>query len=612
MWNEESQLFVPQNNFPTDSASQSDWFQFDGDNYLVFSGTVGNAKVYRLDPAVLTFIEHSTVPNTTPSLTVDTYLYDCKLYMVTSKPTQFSIPVIYEWGPSGFQPIQSSLAPNLGHIRVFEINNHPFLFRSCMLGDSKLYKPSINGLVEVDTLPASSVLPESHSIVKREQLDCLFPSPCENGGVCEDTLMGYVCQCPEDFTGTNCETEIQHTCQSDAECQNGGTCDITNDQCHCQPNYDGETCEIELCAAPANDVTGFEFLDLQASFPSDTEWNLANDPAIASFSIGTDTFIVVYEVLEDFVSVGSFSPTPPTFQVLKTISFPGEFITHVEPFVMSGLQYVAIGLTARSVFYRWDGTDLVDEKDISANEGAEHLHFFSSGHGHFIVRSYSPQLSISSNSVIHRWDESSGEFVHHQDILTRDAKMSTTFSDDTSTYLFFASDSLNPLLEPRMLVQNDVNPNFSPLIINGINSASIDAVLTLKFGCQRYLVTEVASITKPEIYRWDNETGDFTTVAIPLTQTFYLINPAAFTYFEVGDAYPHFIHMGMSATPGFLRSLFVIKPSFGQVDLFEIIQYIDATPYPPLVSHAFKHDSEVYLLYSTSVDRHLMKWGPTP
>jgi len=29
--------------------------------------------------------------------------------------------------------------------------------------------------------------------------------PCQNGGVCFNQLSGYVCQCPADYSGTNCE-----------------------------------------------------------------------------------------------------------------------------------------------------------------------------------------------------------------------------------------------------------------------------------------------------------------------------------------------------------------------------------------------------------------------
>ncbi len=34
--------------------------------------------------------------------------------------------------------------------------------------------------------------------------ECILESPCQNGGVCEDTIDLYKCICPEFVTGTNC------------------------------------------------------------------------------------------------------------------------------------------------------------------------------------------------------------------------------------------------------------------------------------------------------------------------------------------------------------------------------------------------------------------------
>ena len=33
-------------------------------------------------------------------------------------------------------------------------------------------------------------------------------APCLNGGVCELELDGYICQCQQGFTGTNCQCKF--------------------------------------------------------------------------------------------------------------------------------------------------------------------------------------------------------------------------------------------------------------------------------------------------------------------------------------------------------------------------------------------------------------------
>ena len=35
------------------------------------------------------------------------------------------------------------------------------------------------------------------------------PNPCMNGGTCIDQLNGFICQCAENYEGTNCQDESQ-------------------------------------------------------------------------------------------------------------------------------------------------------------------------------------------------------------------------------------------------------------------------------------------------------------------------------------------------------------------------------------------------------------------
>ena len=83
---------------------------------------------------------------------------------------------------------------------------------------------------------------------------CLFfnacrPEPCMNGGNCmlaELDLLGYRCECPDYFTGPNCEFENE--CDSVQPCENGGTCiDLVNDfSCECPDGFTGDTCEVAV------------------------------------------------------------------------------------------------------------------------------------------------------------------------------------------------------------------------------------------------------------------------------------------------------------------------------------------------------------------------------
>ena len=97
-------------------------------------------------------------------------------------------------------------------------------------------------------------------------IDECASDPCENGGTCVDQVNGFECQCALGYEGEQCEEGMKinpgqlkqifnkrvyffmcvdiNDCDPNP-CQNGGVC---NDQvngftCDCQAGYDGDVCE---------------------------------------------------------------------------------------------------------------------------------------------------------------------------------------------------------------------------------------------------------------------------------------------------------------------------------------------------------------------------------
>lgn len=61
---------------------------------------------------------------------------------------------------------------------------------------------------------------------KLTENDCLS-SPCKNGGTCTDIFNGFFCKCPPNWTGSNCDEDVNECSEfagSDLGCQNGATC----------------------------------------------------------------------------------------------------------------------------------------------------------------------------------------------------------------------------------------------------------------------------------------------------------------------------------------------------------------------------------------------------
>lgn len=68
-----------------------------------------------------------------------------------------------------------------------------------------------------------------------------------NGGICYDTYGSYICECPPNFAGFNCEKSTVPSIDQciSQPCEHGGTCINRKDafQCICKKGFSGDTCE---------------------------------------------------------------------------------------------------------------------------------------------------------------------------------------------------------------------------------------------------------------------------------------------------------------------------------------------------------------------------------
>lgn len=84
----------------------------------------------------------------------------------------------------------------------------------------------------------------SGPLCQNNENECMRkPNVCSNGGMCYDTYGSYICECPSNYAGFNCE-QIVDPC-STQPCGQGGSCISREDsfQCICFHGYSGEFCE---------------------------------------------------------------------------------------------------------------------------------------------------------------------------------------------------------------------------------------------------------------------------------------------------------------------------------------------------------------------------------
>lgn len=81
------------------------------------------------------------------------------------------------------------------------------------------------------------------------ELDFCKTEPCSNGGSCSNGVNGFVCTCPEYYTGVKCEMNLSKCLN--VECKNNGICLENTGRCLCATGFTGKHCEshIDSCAS---------------------------------------------------------------------------------------------------------------------------------------------------------------------------------------------------------------------------------------------------------------------------------------------------------------------------------------------------------------------------
>ncbi|XP_038054284.1 uncharacterized protein LOC119726611 [Patiria miniata] len=153
-----------------------------------------------------------------------------------------------------------------------------------------------------------------------EDKDLLCASyPCLHGSKCVEALRGYSCTCPPEWTGRNCELDVDE-CTS-TPCKNMGMC-INREgdfECLCQQEWTGPTCDRPAQCAQEQ-YTGWPSIQLRSiSGPSFTPANYTDTivPYICSYTItNLDDAGKIQLIFDDFFMFGSRT----TFSCLRIYS----------------------------------------------------------------------------------------------------------------------------------------------------------------------------------------------------------------------------------------------------------------------------------------------------
>ena len=126
---------------------------------------------------------------------------------------------------------------------------------------------------------------------------CGQSEPCENGGSCSnDGTGGYLCLCPNQYTGVNCETDINECDASANLCMNGGQCfnEIGSFRCECAVGFTGHLCE--------------EVIDIPPTISGGTPTTSEGTPVISEGDVSEETSAGNTGSLSELPNTGTMTP----------------------------------------------------------------------------------------------------------------------------------------------------------------------------------------------------------------------------------------------------------------------------------------------------------------
>ncbi|CAL1282886.1 unnamed protein product [Larinioides sclopetarius] len=152
-------------------------------------------------------------------------------------------------------------------------------------------------------------------------------NPCKNGGTCTDTYNGFICNCPSNWEGSTCESDINECSRyagTSLGCQNGATCINTlgGYSCNCPANWFGIHCtqqHDDCSSASHQELCGHgTCIDEKRALPGQPKYRCICD---AGWQAGSSGPACTVDIDECNGPVRRCSVNPP----VVCINLPGSF-----------------------------------------------------------------------------------------------------------------------------------------------------------------------------------------------------------------------------------------------------------------------------------------------